>query len=264
MSEATTPEGVRSDDEPVEDIELAYRAALMALDAAEEQVGSAFAEIAEEDSSATDETPSGWSVGEQLADDLQKESADDSPAADTVLVDGLHRVTPAQVIEAALFVGGDVALTARKLASLVGGDVPAKVAVSLIDSLNEKYGRENRPYEIRLHEGGYGLELREQYRDIPLRTFGLGPRDVRLSPEVLEVLAFVAYNQPATREMLADIDRANTMTLLRQLLRLQLVELERVGSGRGTVQYSTTKRFLQVFGLNQIEDLPTADIFEFK
>ena len=252
---------------PVNDIELAYRAALEALDAAEEQVGTAFAEIAaDNDSSGSSESDdaSAVSVGEQLADDLASQAAGGNSAAEQELVEGSRRVTPTEVIEAALFVGGEVGLTARKLASLVGRDVASGVAVSLIDQLNQKYSREGRPYEIRLHEGGYGLELRDQYRDVIMRTFGLGPRDVRLSPEVLEVLAYVAYNQPVSKDMLAEIDRANTMTLLRQLIRLQLVEVERTGSGRGDVEYHTSDRFLNVFGLSSLEDLPTADIFEFK
>lgn len=248
----------------VDDIELAYRAALEALDAAEEQVGSALGELnADEPSGDTDDdSGSGVSVGQQFADTLGRPVT--GTADEPLLVEGRRRVTPSQVVEAALFVGGDVSLTARKLASLVGRDVPSGVAVSLVDALNQKYSRENRPYEIRLREGGYALVLREQFSDISLRTFGLGPRDVRLSPDVLEVLAFVAWNQPVTREQLADIDRRNTMSLVRKLIRLQLIALRRTGDGRNDVSYSTTDRFLEVFGLKSLDDLPTADIFDFK
>ena len=136
------------------------------------------------------------------------------------------------MIEGAVFVGGDVALTARKLASLIGQDVDNRVAVSLVDSLNQSYQRENRPYEIRLHEGGYRLELREEFQDVSTRSFGTGPKDVKLSPETLEVLAFVAWNQPVEKEQVEAIGRQNSMALLRQLLRLQLVELQRNGTKR--------------------------------
>ena len=133
-----------------------------------------------------------------------------------------------------------------------------------MDSLNQAYSRENRPYEIRLHEGGYRLELREEFSDVSTRTFGLGPRDVRLSPDVLELLAFVAWNQPVEKETIESIDRPNAMSLLRQLLRLQLVELQRTGSKRADVSYVTSAKFLKLFGLKSIADLPTADIFSFK
>ncbi|MCA9059164.1 MAG: SMC-Scp complex subunit ScpB [Planctomycetaceae bacterium] len=252
-------------DDQLDDMELAYRQALEAIDEAERRVGEVMIDFVDDSSSDPDETEpaSAFSVGEQLAEDLSRTEAETQDTSED-LVHGIRRVSPRQVIEAAVFVGGDVSLTGRRLASLIGQDVDARVAVSLIDNLNQKYNRENRPYEIRLHEGGYRLELRDEFRDVAMRTFGLGPREVKLSPDTLEVLATVAYNQPVTKEDLADIDRPNTMTLLRQLIRLQLVELHRTGSGRQDVAYQTTERFLRLFGLKSIADLPTADIFSFK
>ncbi len=251
----------------VEDIELAYRHALEALDAAERQVGSVLVDMSEPAAGAgvEDESVSGGlSIGAQLAEDLKSTVAETEASGNAVLVDGLRRVSPREVIEAAVFVGGDVALTARRLASLIGQDVDSRIAVSLVDSLNQSYQRENRPYEIRLHEGGYRLELREAFLDVSTRTFGIGPRDVKLSAEILEVLAFVAWNQPVEKEQIESIDRTNAMALLRQLLRLQLVELQRNGQKRSDVSYVTTTKFLKLFGLKSIAELPTADIFSFK
>jgi segregation and condensation protein B len=255
------------DDFAVEDIELAYRQALEALDAAERQMGSVFVDFAEgaaAHSVEEEQVAQGLSIGSQLAEDLKSTAAEAEASSQAVLVDGVRRVSPREVIEAAIFVGGGVALTARKLASLIGNDVDNRVAVSLVDSLNQSYARENRPYEIRLNEGGYRMELREEYSDISTRTYGLGPRDVKLSPDVLEILAFVAWNQPVAKETMETIDRPNAMTLLRQLLRLQLVELQRTGGRRTDVSYVTTSKFLKLFGLKSISDLPTADIFAFK
>jgi segregation and condensation protein B len=248
------------------DIELAYRQALEAMDEAERQMGSALVEFAESDSETADEDhgTAGLSIGEQLAEELDQTETDAASLAQGVLVDGLRRVTPLQVIEAALFVGGEVPLTARRLASLIGQDVDVRAPVQLIDSLNQTYMRENRPYEIRLQEGGYRLELREEFQDVSLRTFGMGPREVKLSPDLLEVLSFVAYNQPMQKELLGQIDRPNSMSLLRQLIRLQLIEIQRTGAGREDVAYVTTERFLSLFGLKSLSDLPTADIFSFK
>jgi segregation and condensation protein B len=251
----------------VEDIELAYRQALEALDAAELQVSSVMVDMVEpaaasrvDEESVTD----GLSIGAQLAEDLKSTAEATEASGNAVLVEGLRRVSPREVIEGAVFVGGDVALTARKLASLIGQDVDNRVAVSLVDSLNQSYQRENRPYEIRLHEGGYRLELREEFQDVSARSFGTGPKDVKLSPETLEVLAFVAWNQPVEKEQVEVIGRQNSMTLLRQLLRLQLVELQRSGTKRTDVSYVTTAKFLKLFGLKSIAELPTADIFSFK
>ncbi len=251
----------------VEDIELAYRQALEALDAAERQVGSVMVDIVEPAAASRVEEESvadGFSIGAQLAEDLKSTAEATEVSRNAVLVEGLRRVSPREVIEGAVFVGGDVALTARKLASLIGQDIDNRVAVSLVDSLNQSYQRENRPYEIRLHEGGYRMELREEFHDVSARTFGTGPKDVKLSPETLEVLAFVAWNQPVEKEQVEGVGRQNSMAVLRQLLRLQLVELQRNGTKRTDVSYVTTAKFLKLFGLKSIAELPTADIFSFK
>ncbi len=250
----------------VEDIELAYRQALEALDAAERQIGSVMVDFEPAADGAVEEesVSDGFSIGAQLAEDLKSTAAAAEASGTAVLVDGMRRVSPREVIEAAVFVGGNVALTARKLASLIGQDIDNRVAVSLVDSLNQSYQSENRPYEIRLHEGGYQLQLREEFQDVSTRSFGTGPRDVKLSPETLEVLAFVAWNQPIQKEQIESIGRQSSMALLRQLLRLQLVELQRNGTGRTDVSYVTTAKFLKLFGLKSLAELPTADIFSFK
>lgn len=250
-----------------DDIELAYRQALDALEAAEEQLGSVLGELAESSQSVDDAATPGTdslALGARLADELQQTADRTEAASQAVLVEGVRRVTPREVIEAAIFVGGDVALTARRLASLIGHDVDSRVAVSLVDQLNQVYSREQRPYEIRLQEGGYRLELREEYQDVSARTFGLGPRDVRLSPETLEVLAFVAWNQPVDAEALKAIDRPTLQAILRQLIRLQLVRIQRTGSRRSDITWETTPKFLQLFGLKSLADLPTSDVFSFK
>ncbi|MEZ6129303.1 MAG: SMC-Scp complex subunit ScpB [Planctomycetaceae bacterium] len=265
MSDEDDNSQFNADDDQLsmDDIELAYREALKSLDDAERQVGSALMELARDDSNdeSFDEENAFTSIGNDLADDLAA-----NPVADTVptLSDGDVRTSPREVIEGALFVGGDVALTARRLASLIGQDTETRLAAKLIDQLNADYAEENRPYEIRLHEGGFQLQLREDFIHVAMSVFGLGPREVRLSPEVLEVLAYVAYNQPVTKADLTELSQSSALTLVRQLLQLQLVEVERTGSRRSDIAYRTGERFLKLFELESIDDLPQADVFNFK
>lgn len=243
----------------VDDIELAYREAMKSIDEAEQQMGSAFQDLAEESDTPSDENAFS-SIGEELAGDL-----DEQTAADGSEFSDQHRVSPTTVLEAALFVGGDdVSLTARKLASLIGQDKETRLAARLIDELNDRYLKENRPYEIRLREGGFRMELREKYANVAANVFGLGPRDVRLSPEVLEVLAYIAYNQPVVKEDLESLRQKNVLSHTRRLIRLQLVEVEKTGKKRSDVCYRTAPRFLELFGLNDLSELPQADIFNFK
>ena len=242
-----------------DDIELAYREAMKSIDDAEQQVGSALMELADSDEDTSVDESAFTSIGDTLAQDLES-----SPEAIESVADDTARISPSAVVEAALFVGGDVALTARRLASLIGNETDTRVAVRLIDQLNERYVVENRPYEIRLHEGGFQLELREEFADVQARVFGLGPREVRLSPEAVEILAFVAYNQPVTKDDLEAVNHSNPLKLVRQLVRLTLLEVERVGSRRSDVAYRTGDRFLKLFGLESLDELPQADVFSFK
>ena len=252
-----------AESESIDDMELAYREALKSIDEAEVQVGSALMELADDvsESPETEDESAFSSIGSELAEDLDSESDTDAPDS---LKEGNRRVSPQAVVEAALFVGGEVSLTAKKLASLIGQDTDVKIAVRLIDELNGRYESEGRPYSIQLHEGGFRLELKEAFSEVTARTFGLGPREVRLSPDVLETLAYVAYNQPVTRADLEQTSQANAMTLIRQLIRLRLVDVEQTGRKKSDVSYRTSQRFLDLFELGDLTELPQADLFSFK
>ncbi len=167
-------------------------------------------------------------------------------------------VSPAQVIEAALFVGGGP-LTARKISGLLRGSYGPKEVEEAIDSLNDAYVAQARPYEIRLGDGGYRLELRPEYDRLRHRVYGSGPREVRLSQDVLEVLALVAYRQPISTDEIEGLGKQNAGNLLRQLLRRDLIAFERGPGGRKDVRYHTTARFLSVFGLGSLDELPQAE-----
>lgn len=247
-------------EQPVDDIELAYREALAALDEAEVEVGHALMDVADDsDATSEDHEQAFVSIGEDLARDLQ---LDDSEV--TIETVSEERISPSEVIEAALFVGGNVSLTARRLAGLIGSDVESRVAVKIIDQLNLDYTRDNRPYEIQLHEGGFRLQLREDFAHLQSQAYGMGPKEIRLAPDVLEMLAFVAWNQPVNSAELAETGHSKPMAPIRQLIRLQLLEVERTGNRRIDVAYRTSQRFLKLFELESLEDLPQANLFTFK
>ncbi len=229
-----------------DDLETAYRQALEANEAVEEEIGPGI-ELAD--------WPGPVEVdGDGAEPDLESKQLEEPEPP---------RVTAGQVIEAALFVGGKP-LTAKKLASLVGPETKTPLVEEEIEGLNGLYSNEARPYEIRLAEGGYRLQLREEYEPVRNRVFGLGPREVKLSQEQLEVLALVAYRQPISRRQIEKHGRKNAGGLLRQLLRRQLVVIMRGNNPRRDVTYCTTKRFLEVFNIRDIKDLPTPEQLELR
>jgi len=150
-------------------------------------------------------------------------------------------------------------LTAKKICALLRGSFDSAFVERSIDELNDAYAAQGRPYDIRLGDGGYRLELRAEYDRLRHRVFGSGPREVRLSQDVLEVLALVAYQQPISQADIESHGKQNAGNLLRQLLRRDLIAFERGTGGRKDVRYHTTARFLSVFGLGSLEELPQAE-----
>jgi len=173
------------------------------------------------------------------------------------------RIHARQVIEAALFVGG-LDLTLKRLSELLGDEYSADSIERMVAELDEKYRRQNRPYEIVFGEGGYRLSLSSDYEPIRASVFGLGPREIRLTPETLEVLSLVAYRQPITREEIEHVRDGNAGSILNNLVRRGLIDLRREKDQPKTTRYVTTDRFLEVFGLAELDDLPQIENLRFK
>lgn len=252
------------DDWGSNDLEAAYRKALEANDHVEWE----FNQLASADDTVTDETASEESESDVTEDGEPPLKGNTGPGSspsppETSSEPIPPRVTARQVIEAAIFVGGEP-LTSKKLCYMLKGDYDLDAVERAIEDLNLQYIDEARPYEIRLGEGGYRMVLREDFERIRNRVFGIGPREVKLSQDVLEVLALVAYRQPITPEEIEELGKSKPGPLLRQLLRRELISLERDTENRKRVTYSTTKRFLSLFGLGSLEELPQADELAFK
>jgi len=174
----------------------------------------------------------------------------------SILVPQSSTAPPAakRLIEALLFVGGNP-LTAAGAAKAIRG-LTAEQFSEAVDSLNLDYRRQSRPYVIRLQDQGYVLELRPRYKPVWEKIYG-SVREARLSTAAIDVLALVAYRQPATIQEIESIRGAESGHLLRQLVRRRLIAVtQRAESGQKHVSYGTTDRFLELFGLKSLDDLP--------
>lgn len=233
-----------------DDIEAAYQQALQAVEAVESQQIALFDEDARlqlRDDSEAETLPAAADGAEDCAEET-----------DPVSDDRHARVTPRQIIEAALFVGG-IPLTIKRLCSLLRDEFDGHFVESTIDSLNQQYAAEQRPYEITFGAGGYRLTLQSDYERLRNRAYGLGPKEVKLSQEVLEILALVAYRQPISRSQIEQIGKTKPGATLGQLVRRELIAIERGERGAKDVNYRTTPRFLEVFGLKDLAELPQSD-----
>jgi segregation and condensation protein B len=268
-ADLNSPESIGADEWSGSDIEEAYQRALAAVaDVAwpqDSSDGSDGSSVAVQDA-PTDETATAPSDSAADRREPQTDPEATGPRLATgtephqrVAPDSDSPVTAAQVIEAAMFVGG-VPLTAKKLCTLLRGSFDVPFVERTIDELNEQYAGEVRPYEIRLGNGGYRLELRPEFEKVRQRVYGAGPREVKLSQDALEVLALVAYQQPITQQEIESHGKQNGGNLLRQLLRRDLIAIERTAAGgRKNVAYRTTPRFLTLFGLGSLDELPQPD-----
>jgi segregation and condensation protein B len=158
-------------------------------------------------------------------------------------------------IAEALILASSEPIPLARLAKLIPRCTPAK-ARALVDELNAEYLAQRRAFEICEVAGGYQMRTHTEFASY-LRELQ-SARPLRLSNAALETLAIVAYRQPVTRAEVENVRGVDAGPVLRSLLERRLVKLagHREVPGRPML-YATTKRFLEVFGLAQLEDLPT-------
>ncbi len=217
---------------------------------------------AEHDSSPAQE----WSLEElgqayaellQQGDDPYEPPADQPPPPLEQLEEhAACPLSPRTILEAILFVGHPEhqPIGANEIAGLMRGVREAEIE-ALVDELREEYEREDRPYTIVSNGSGYQMVLREEWSALHRRFLGR-QREARLSQAAVDVLAIVAYNPGIAR---ADIDQLREKpsgAILGQLVRRQLLRLERDPNRRRIVYYYPTERFLKLFQLGSLDDLP--------
>ena len=238
-----------------------YRQALDAMQAVESDLSAMSEFIHQPDDENSQRENALPERAVSAGDGFEQASSEDSSAEHDFF--DASRVMPRQIIEAALFVGG-TPLTTRKLCALLRDDFDPDFVDGVIDDLNRQYATENRPYEIQFGKGGYRIALRAEFEPVRNRVYGYGPKEIKLSQEALEILSLVAYKQPITQSEIEQLDKPNAKGMLRQLLRRELITMERIDSASRDVSYRTSPRFLQVFGLSDIEELPQAEDLGFK
>ncbi len=146
-------------------------------------------------------------------------------------------------------------LSTRKIAQLASL-ADATQARTLTRQLNELYQRESHAMQIEETAGGNVLMTRAQFAPW-LRQFDHVPTELRLGVGALETLTIIAYRQPVVRAYIESVRGSNCDEMLKQLLDRDLIRIAGRSEDLGRpFLYSTTKRFLQIFGLRSLEHLP--------
>jgi segregation and condensation protein B len=168
-------------------------------------------------------------------------------------------IGPQTILEALLFVGNrdGQPLTAGQAAELMRGVELGEVG-ELVDGLNRRYGQGGCPYHVIDEGAGYRLTLRKSFASLRDRFYGR-IRETRLSQAAVDVLAIVAYRQPITAEQVRRLRDKPSGRILSQLVRRGLLRVERGEAPPHKLQYSTAPRFLELFGLESLDDLPQSE-----
>jgi segregation and condensation protein B len=161
------------------------------------------------------------------------------------------------MVEAALL-AADEPLSVRKLVQAAG--LPdAAAARRLLRKLQELYDRDGTAFQVEELAGGFQLLTRPEYHRW-LATLRRTQQEVRLTAAARETLAIVAYRQPIMRAEVEAIRGVQCGETLRLLMEKGLVRIAGRDDSLGRpVLYGTTKKFLQVFGLKNLKDLPQAE-----
>ncbi len=167
-----------------------------------------------------------------------------------------RRLNPVQlksIVEGLIFSHSEP-LSARSIASVVQ-DVSPEEIQSVLDDLEQEYLQRSRGFVLSKVAGGYQFRSLSSIAPWILEMRRMKP--ARLSRAGLETLAIVAYNQPITRNQIEQIRGVETAGTIRNLVERDLI----IVVGRKDIPgrpllYGTSKRFLEVFGLEDLASLP--------
>jgi segregation and condensation protein B len=160
-------------------------------------------------------------------------------------------------VEAALL-AADEPLTTRRLADAAGLADGAE-ARRLVRKLQALYDADGSAFQVEEVAGGFQLLTRPQYHRWLVRLRRAG-NEVRLTGPARETLAIIAYRQPIMRADIEAIRGVHCGEILHLLMEKGLIRMAGRDPSLGRpVLYGTTRKFLQVFGLKSLKDLPLAD-----
>ncbi|MDH4202338.1 MAG: SMC-Scp complex subunit ScpB [Phycisphaerae bacterium] len=191
---------------------------------------------------------------EDVPEDTEQQNIEDDTEEQDTETPADFEATLETVIEAVLF-ASDEPLSPKRLVEIAeAGSV--KAVNASVKELNKKYREAGRAFRIEQISGGYQMMTLSAFNSWISKLIKVRS-DNKLTPASLETLAIVAYKQPIIRADIEAIRGVASGEVLRNLMYKGMVKIV----GRAEVigrpmLYGTTKKFLDVFGLNTLKDLP--------
>ena len=162
-------------------------------------------------------------------------------------------------IEAILYAAG-YPVKYEKIAEVLGLDV--RNTKTLIAHMSEAYNSESSKHGISLltFEDSCQFCTKEQYAPYIREALGIR-RGGNLSASSMEVLAIVAYNQPVTRSFIDQVRGVDSSYAVNSLIDKALIaSCGRLDAPGRPMLYATTEKFLRVFGLRSLSELPETEV----
>ncbi|HEX7410315.1 MAG TPA: SMC-Scp complex subunit ScpB [Candidatus Binatia bacterium] len=199
---------------------------------------SAAAEVATGDAEIVEEAAAGDAEGDQVP-----------PAADETACGRIERI-----IESVLFAAA-APVSLRRLVEILAGP-PSKEVQAAVVRLMQEYAPGQRGIQLREVAGGYQFRTARENAEWVRAIFREKP--ARMGRAALETLAIVAYKQPVTRAEIEAIRGVDVDGVLSTLLSRRLIKIagRKEAVGRPLL-YGTTPEFLEVFGLKDMNELPS-------
>jgi segregation and condensation protein B len=160
----------------------------------------------------------------------------------------------------ALLIATDSPVTLERICELTGcGTESAEQALIRVEAELASGGH---AIEVAKLAGGYRIVTDPDLGYVVARLFE-GKRHSRLSRASLETLAVIAYRQPVTRAQVEAVRGVNSDSAMRTLLERDMIQIAgRQETPGRPLLYSTTSRFLEYFGLSDLEHLPRMNEME--
>lgn len=157
------------------------------------------------------------------------------------------------IIEALLY-AAEKPLSAKEICTVLPDTKESEIKEAL-DVLRNEYESLERSFTLREVANGYQFRSRSEYAPYIMRMLQKSPS--RLSKASMETLAIIAYKQPILRHEIERFRGVDVGGILRTLLEKGLIKImgRKDLPGRPLI-YGTSKRFLEVFDLKNISDLP--------
>ena len=164
-------------------------------------------------------------------------------------------------IEALLFVSGEP-LTLRDFSNTL--EASPKILKSVLDEMQKEYEEEKRGIKLISINGEYQLVTKAENSDYIQKLLRKNKRQ-SLSQASLESLAIISYKQPITRVDIDEIRGVKSESALQRLLEKDLIkEVGRLEVPGRPILYGTTDEFLRQFGLKELNELPSLDLYDNK